>query len=248
VDDSVPGSPGQGLRRRQHVLAGGDCDVGVRAARAGRRVRHADSGQGDAYLRIQRVRGGPCGCHLDLHVDDAGLGARRARELGATVILQHAGLIIMASPGGFRFCFVAHHGEASRPSAARWPDGQRSLADQLSIDMPPDRYDAECTFWAELTGWPRVTGSRPEFVFLDRPAGLPLRLLLQRLDSAASQTCTAHLDLACDDVAAERSRQVMLGAEVVREMPSWTTLRDPAGLSYCVTGRDPATGKMPQPN
>ena len=41
---------------------------------------------GDAYLRIQRVRGGPGGCHLDLHVDDAGQGAHRAGELGATVL------------------------------------------------------------------------------------------------------------------------------------------------------------------
>lgn len=148
---------------------------------------------------------------------------------------------------------------AADPAAAIWTctsmmsgsarAGPASLARPwLSIDIPPDCYHAECVFWAELTGWPRVTGSRPEFAFLDRPAGLPLRLLLQRLDSAATRTCTAHLDLACDDVAAERSRQVVLGAEVVRETPTWTTLRDPAGLSYCVTGRDPGTGKLPSSN
>jgi hypothetical protein len=200
---------------------------------------------GDAFLRIQRVRGGPGGCHLDLHVDDASQGAHRAGELGATVVTATEGLIVMASPGGLNFCFVGYGGEVSRPRPACWTAGQRSLTDQLSLDIPPARYEAECAFWSGLTGWRRVTGSRPEFEFLERPAGLPLRLLLQRLDSAASRACSAHLDLACDDVAAERARHEALGAGFVREMPDWTTLRDPAGLSYCITRRDPGTGRLP---
>jgi len=31
----------------------------------------------------------------------------------------------------------------------------------------------------------------------------------------------------------------VLGAEVVRVAEHWTTLRDPAGLLYCITDRDP---------
>jgi len=52
------------------------------------------------------------------------------------------------------------------------------------------------------------------------------------------------LDLACDDVAAERARHQDLGAVVVREMPNWTTLLDPVGLVYCITCRSPATGTL----
>ena len=73
---------------------------------------------------------------------------------------------------------------------------------------------------------------------------MPLRLLLQRLDESQAPGCTAHLDLASDNVPAERARHESLGAEVVRVMPSWTTLQDPAGLRYCITGRNPVTGKI----
>jgi len=39
---------------------------------------------------------------------------------------------------------------------------------------------------------------------------------------------------------AEVERHVGLGASVVRRVPGdWTTLRDPAGREYCVTGRAP---------
>jgi hypothetical protein len=48
-----------------------------------------------------------------------------------------------------------------------------------------------------------------------------------------------HLDLACDDAPAEVTRHVGLGAAVVRVTEQWTTLRDPAGREYCVTGRRP---------
>jgi Glyoxalase-like domain len=41
-------------------------------------------------------------------------------------------------------------------------------------------------------------------------------------------------------VDAEVQRHVELGARVVRRVPGdWTTLADPAGREYCVTGRSP---------
>ena len=60
-----------------------------------------------------------------------------------------------------------------------------SLVDQVCIDIPPARYDEECAFWAEATGWELRAGSRPEFRFLVRPEAMPLRILLQRLDRPA---------------------------------------------------------------
>ena len=105
-----------------------------------------------------------------------------------------------------------------------------------------------------MTGWRlRRSASRPEFHHLERPVGVPLRFLLQRLDADGSDASdasegtvtpvTAHLDLACDDRAAEVARHQSLGATVVGDPGGgWTVLRDPAGASYCVTDRDPHAG------
>jgi len=113
------------------------------------------------------------------------------------------------------------------------PAGGRALVDQMCLDVPVGGFDAEADFWAALTGWRRQPGSLPEFDSLVRPDGMPLRLLLQRVDAAAGM----HLDLACTDRAAEVAWHVSLGAEVVAVYGRWTTLRDPAGRAYCVTDR-----------
>jgi hypothetical protein len=198
--------------------------------------------EGDAYLRVQRVeRDGP-GCHLDLHVDDVEAAARRAGALGAGTTQARPNFAVMSSPAGFPFCLVGADGEFERPPPGVWLEGHRSLVDQLCLDIPPAAFFAEANFWEGLTAWERRAGSRPEFEYLIRPAEIPLRILLQRLDQGGEgETCRAHLDVACDNVPAERSRHERMGAEVVAE-PSWTTLRDPAGLAYCITRRDPTTG------
>lgn len=191
---------------------------------------------GDAYLRVQ-VTGAAARTHLDLHVVGVPRAAGEAVALGARVVRDAGDLVVLSSPAGIVFCLVPWRGEAVRPAAPRWPGGQRSLVDQVSLDVPRAGFEAEADFWAALTGWPRQAANLPEFEFLRRPPGMPLRLLLQRVDSAAAGM---HVDLACDDVAAEVARHVGLGAQVVRRVPGdWTTLRDPAGREYCVTGRSP---------
>jgi hypothetical protein len=71
---------------------------------------------------------------------------------------------------------------------------------------------------------------------------MPLRLLLQKLDDAASgQPVRGHIDFACDDIETEVQRHTALGATFVRHR-SWITLRDPVGREYCVTDRNPFTG------
>ncbi len=74
------------------------------------------------------------------------------------------------------------------------------------------------------------------------PDTQPLRFLVQRLDDEGP--AGAHLDLASSDRSAEVARHEALGAEVTFVGDFWTVLRDPAGLSYCVTGRDPRTGAV----
>ena len=198
--------------------------------------------EGDACLRIQRTLDGSAGSHLDVHVDDVREAARRAVGLGADVVSDLGSLVVMRSRGDLAFCLVGWDGESVRPSPVG-DRGRRTLVDQVCIDIAPDRFDDECSFWAELTGWTHRPGSQPEFAVLGRPHGQPLRFLLQRRDRADEGVpTTCHLDVACDDVAASVADHVALGAVLVRRFPRWTVMADPAGVRYCLTSRDPDTG------
>lgn len=195
---------------------------------------------GDAFLRWQDVATGVPSVHLDLHVDDVAATVRQATGLGATVEVDDGHLVLLRSPGGFAFCVVAHHREQVRPAPVVGADGRSTLVDQVCLDIPEPGFDAEADFWSGLTGWTRRHGALPEFDHLERPDGMPLRLLLQRLRTTEpGQPTSAHLDLACDDQEASAAEHVRLGAAVVRRGRSWTTLRDPAGRVYCVTSRTP---------
>lgn len=202
---------------------------------------------GDAFLRAQRVRSGPGGVHLDLHVADIRAAADAAVLLGARQVAA-SDHVVLTSPGGFAFCFVAAY-PARRPSPATWPrpegGSHASLLDQLAVDVPAEHWATERRFWAALTGWPeRATAPGASLVPLERPDGQPLRLLLQRLDEPTGPV-RAHLDLACSDRRAETDRHVALGATVESVREHWTVLADPAGRRYCLTDRDPGTGALP---
>ncbi|MGW0881051.1 VOC family protein [Streptomyces sp. NPDC002671] len=192
----------------------------------------------DACVKLQGVDAGDGGAHLDLCVEDIRELVRAARALGAGLLADHGDWAVLRSPAGLPFCAVPWHGEAVRP-----PVVVGSRLDQVCLDIPPSVYDTERAFWADLTGWEPAAGSRPEFYVLKPPAGLPVRILLQRLD--AERPASAHLDLACADQASVRARHERLGAEAVHQGPHWTVMRDPAGGTYCLTGRDPETGGLP---
>lgn len=199
--------------------------------------------EGDDYLRVQRVQDGPGGVHLDLHVLDPRAAADQAVALGAVEVADR-GHVVLRSPGGLTFCMVSHPA-SRRPPPAAWPDGNRSLVDQVCLDIPSSGYAEECGFWSALTGW-ELTASpvSPSFSRLTRPGGIPLRFLLQRLEES-SGTARAHLDLAAENRVSEVQRHAGLGATVVAEWSHWTVLRDPVGSLYCVTDRDPETGMLP---
>ena len=204
----------------------------------------------DAYLRVQRTADGSGGCHLDLHVDpaDGPLDevAARAVSLGASVRHRGDGLIIADSPGGFTFCLVQWDGETRVPEPVHLGAAGPSRADQLCLDIPPDGFKRECSFWAALTGWDPRPGARPEFAYLDRPAAMPVRLLFQRRDSADPRDLvTAHVDFACADRRQMAARHAAAGARILTAFPYWTLMADPVGRQYCLTMRDPVTGKRP---
>jgi hypothetical protein len=175
--------------------------------------------------------------HLDLHTDNVPGLVERARSLGATDI-PGGDVPVFASPGGLVFCAVEHVGEREVPTSVQWTSGQRSVVDQVCLDIPPSRYDAELAFWSALTGWERHDPD-PDDEF-ERLSGVgALQVLAQRLDSEAPAV-TAHLDLRTDGVGFEVERHLALGATHMRDGRGWVTLADPSGLAYCVTGRTPS--------
>jgi hypothetical protein len=201
---------------------------------------------GDAYLRMQRIDDGPGGSHLDLHVDDIAGHADAAIAAGANEVFREPGLVVLTSPAGFRFCVVGHHGETTRPSPQPFDAaGHAALVDQLCLDIPSDRFEDEGRFWAAVTGWKRRPSTvLAEFHVVERPGGMPLRLLLQRRGDRDGPT-RSHLDIASDDVDGLVPRHLGLGASLVERYEHWTTMADPSGLPYCITSRDPRTGSLP---
>jgi hypothetical protein len=188
------------------------------------------------FLRLQRLADGPR-IHVDLHVDDPDAAAAEAGRLGATIEPSpFPEVAIMRSPGGFVFCFVPEGG-GERPAPVTWPEGHASYVDQVCLDIPPRLYDAEMDFWAGVTGWARSDpepGS--EFGRLTPGPEQPLQLLMQRLDDE-QDVVTAHLDWATTGREAEIERHVAAGAVLQKSFAGWTVLRDPAGMTYCITGR-----------
>lgn len=190
----------------------------------------------DACVKAQGVGSGTGGAHLDFAVDDVPGFVRSALRLGAGMAAEHEGWAVLRSPAGQLFCAVPWRGESVRPAVVRG-----SRLDQVCLDVPPSLYDSEVAFWGTLlTGWESAPGSLPEFHVVKPPPGLPIRVLLQRLDE--ERPASAHLDLACADIEATRARHEELGAAFVARGAGWTVMRDPAGGVYCLTGRDPETG------
>ncbi|MDN3026691.1 VOC family protein [Streptomyces sp. S.PB5] len=197
------------------------------------------SGGADACVKIQGVTSGPGGAHLDFAVDDVREFAGTAVRLGAQVVADEGTLAVLRSPAGQLFCAVPWYDESVRP-----PVVHGSRLDQVCIDLAPSAHDAEVAFWtALLPDWESGSTSFPEFHRVVPPPGLPVRILLQRLGE--ERPASAHLDLACADIEASRVRHEALGAETVSRGARWTVMRDPAGGTYCLTGRDPETGGLP---
>ncbi|MGW2045538.1 VOC family protein [Streptomyces sp. NPDC001858] len=197
----------------------------------------------DACVKVQGVADGDGGAHLDFAVADVPAFVEAARRLGAATAAVQEEWAVLRSPAGPAFCVVPWQGESVRP-----PVVAGSRLDQVCLDVPPSAYDAEVAFWSGLLpDWSARPGSRPEFHVIEPPSGLPVRILLQRLDGEGGGSATAHLDLACGpDVDAVRVRHERLGAELVARHPHWTVLRDPAGGLYCLTARDAETGGLPR--
>ena len=190
--------------------------------------------RGDAWAKVQAVDDGPGGIHLDLDVDDVAAAATEAERLGATRIgAIGEAVVVLRSPGGLTFCLTTWHGDAVQVR-----EGATELVDQVCLDCPDDVHDAEVSFWAALTGWTWADVDEPELSVLRRPAGIPFRLLFQRLGEPTGAV-RAHADLACAERQSSLDRHLSAGARVVEVRNGWTVMADPVGRVYCLTDRSP---------
>jgi hypothetical protein len=97
-----------------------------------------------------------------------------------------------------------------------------------------------------LTIWELGAGALPEFTYLERPARMPVRLLCQRRAQAGSaDRVSGHVDFACTERRSLAQRHAASGAVIRSLFPRWVSMADPVGRLYCLTGRDPGTGKLP---
>jgi predicted enzyme related to lactoylglutathione lyase len=190
--------------------------------------------RGDPWVKLQAVDQGPGGIHLDLDVDDVQASAAEAQRLGATRVGGIGDdVVVLRSPGGLSFCLTPWHGGLEQVR-----EGAVELVDQVCLDCPDDAHDTEVAFWAALTGWRWADVDEPGLSRLMRPAGIPFRLLVQRLGEPTGPV-RAHVDVACADRDASLRRHLAAGASVVRVTDGWTVMTDPVGRTYCLTDRSP---------
>ncbi|MEI7057458.1 VOC family protein [Nocardioides sp. CCNWLW239] len=195
---------------------------------------------GDAWLKMQAVDDREPRIHVDLDAPDREAAVQRSTSLGAQAAWTYDGVPVMRSPGGLLFCHTL--GEGSTPRFAR--SEPERVVDQICIDIPRSRWDEEVAFWAAITGRALEPATTPEFVRLADPdphGGL--RILLQRLDEDGGEV-RAHPDLAVAHRASETCRHEAIGAETVGVFEWWTVMRAPYGQVYCLTDRDPVTGRV----
>ena len=192
---------------------------------------------GDGWLKLQAVDDGPR-VHVDLDSADRAAAIARSIDLGSKQAWRYHDVQVMRSPGGLLFCHTVGH------EARGFGRGSSSVLDQVCLDIPAPLWDREVEFWHTMTGRELEKGLRPEFAFLGDPdpeGGL--RILLQRLDSTDGPV-RAHPDFAVADREAETARHVRWGAHTLNVMERWTVMQAPDRHAYCLTDRDPTTGRV----
>ena len=123
--------------------------------------------------------------------------------------------------------------------------GRTSYVDQVCLDIPPSRYDDELAFWADRH---RVAAARPSPGSTSSPADAGPRSSRSSCCCSGSTTSRARSPPTSTGprptTRPSWPRTRRAGAEVQARFERWTVMRDPAGLTYCVTDVDRETGRV----
>lgn len=96
---------------------------GVQGVEPALEGRYASVGEvGSLNLEVQRLDEGTSRVHLDIETDDIPAEVERLERLGATVVEERDGSVVMADPGGVVFCVVGvQTGDRFLEDALEWP-------------------------------------------------------------------------------------------------------------------------------
>ncbi|GLW25993.1 VOC family protein [Microbispora triticiradicis] len=100
------------------------------------------------------------------------------------------------------------------------------------VDRPRDRFAAGAAFWTAVTGTglsARRGGDGEWATLLPEDGDACVKL------QAVRDGGGAHVDLEVDDVRAEVTRAIALGAAVAADHGDWAVLRSPEGRAFCLT-------------
>jgi hypothetical protein len=97
--------------------------AGVQGTRPRPDGAYASVGEvGTLNLEVQRLESGGPRVHLDIESDDVPAEVHRLRRLGATVVEERQGYVVMQDPGGVVFCVVGiQTGDRFVEDALEWP-------------------------------------------------------------------------------------------------------------------------------
>jgi predicted enzyme related to lactoylglutathione lyase len=107
----------------------------------------------------------------------------------------------------------------------------RSRLTSALIDVPRADYPRAVQFWsAALERKGTAEDGDPDYTeYGELTPGVAF--LVQAVGDASPRI---HLDIETDDIEAEVSRLVGLGASVVERIEGWVVMHDPAGVVFCV--------------
>ena len=75
----------------------------------------------ELWLLIQRLDDGPGRVHIDIHTDDLAAERTRLEKLGAELVQQVHGWLVMRDPAGLLFCLIPERpGTLDDSNAQRW--------------------------------------------------------------------------------------------------------------------------------
>lgn len=108
----------------------------------------------------------------------------------------------------------------------------KSQLGELTIDCPPEAFEAAVEFWSRALGYAAKDADSDDFKVLETPAD-EVAVNIQRVDHEPR----VHLDIETDDIAAEVARLEKLGAVKVRDGKRWVVMRAPSGHGFCVVNK-----------